>query len=115
MLFDKIKEVVEVCDPELVNNRLAEGWIILAVLSGLESESCAGAACYVLAKLATDIEATMELLKTKAIYFRYVCQDCQKEHLQPVLREAPEKTPIPCCCCRDSNMVFKEAFQKLEA
>lgn len=115
MLFDKIKEIVEVCDPELVNKRLAEGWILLAVLSGLESESCAGAACYVLAKLATDIEATMQLLKTKAIYFKYVCQVCQKEHLQPVLREAPEKTPIPRCYCEGSNMAFKEALQKLEA
>ncbi len=115
MPFDKIKEIVEVCDPELVNKRLAEGWILLAVLSGLGTESATGTACYVLAKLAIDTEATMQLLKTEAIYFKYVCRICQKEHLQAVLREAPEKTPIPRCCSQDSDMAFKEAVKKLKA
>ncbi|WP_205300068.1 hypothetical protein [Pantoea sp. Tr-811] len=40
-------------------------------------------------------------------HFKYQCRICQKEHLQLVLQEAPEKTPVPRCCGRDRDMAFK--------
>lgn len=48
-------------------------------------------------------------------HYKYQCRVCQKEHLQPVLAEAPEKTPIPRCCGRDRDMAFKGHHAEAQA
>ncbi len=39
-------------------------------------------------------------------HYKYVCRKCQKEHLQPVLQDAPAETPIPSCCGSKKDMAF---------
>jgi len=46
-------------------------------------------------------------MATTPTHFKYQCRLCQKEQLQPVLADAPEKTPIPRCCGRERDMAFK--------
>lgn len=41
-------------------------------------------------------------------HFKYLCRICQKEILQPVLQDSPEKTPEPYCCSGSRrDMAFK--------
>ncbi|EPO5507012.1 hypothetical protein ACUB19_003955 [Pseudomonas aeruginosa] len=46
-------------------------------------------------------------MATSPSRYKYQCRICQKEHLQPVLADAPEKTPIPRCCGGDRDMAYK--------
>lgn len=46
-------------------------------------------------------------MATTPTHFKYQCRICQKKHLQPVLQEDLEKTPVPRCCGRDRDMAFK--------
>ncbi|MEW5512006.1 hypothetical protein ABGT16_05235 [Pseudomonas asiatica] len=54
-------------------------------------------------------------MSTKPTHFKYLCRICQKEQLQPVLQDAPEKTPIPRCCGRDRDMAFKGGHHEPQA
>lgn len=46
-------------------------------------------------------------MTTKPTHFKYVCRLCQKQHLQPILQDAPETTPIPHCCGRVRDMAYQ--------
>lgn len=50
---------------------------------------------------------TEDAMATTPTHYKYQCRICQKEHLQPVLPDAPEKTPIPRCCGGNRDMAFK--------
>lgn len=50
-------------------------------------------------------------MTSKFTHFKYVCRVCQKEHLQPVLPDEPEKTPIPRCCGRARDMAYQGPIQ----
>lgn len=45
-------------------------------------------------------------MTTKPTHFKYTCRVCKAESLQPVLQDAPEKTPVPSCCGSRRNMAF---------
>ncbi|MDQ0655142.1 thymidylate kinase [Pseudomonas cedrina] len=51
-------------------------------------------------------------MATKTTHFKYLCRVCKKEHLQPVLQNEPENTPIPRCCGRDRDMAYKGSLQE---
>lgn len=51
-------------------------------------------------------------MATNVTHLKYVCRLCQKEHLQPVLEDAPDKTPVPQCCGRARDMAYVGALRE---
>lgn len=45
-------------------------------------------------------------MTSPATHFKYICRQCKQETLQPVVKDEPEKTPVPSCCGSRRNMAF---------
>lgn len=45
-------------------------------------------------------------MTTKPTHFKYICRVCKSDTLQPVLKDAPEKTAMPSCCGSRRNMAY---------
>lgn len=65
MPFEDVEQVLEERDPASVNKRLAEGWILLAIVPGFDPINGQIFTCYVLGKVANEAEKAVRLLKER--------------------------------------------------
>lgn len=52
-------------------------------------------------------------MASQTTHFIYICRVCKTETLQPVLKDSPEKTPMPSCCGSRRNMAYKGGHSEL--
>jgi len=65
MSFENVEEVVEERDPVSVNNRLAEGWSLLAIVPGCDATNSQAFTCYVLGKVVSETDKTIRMIKER--------------------------------------------------
>lgn len=65
MSFENVEEVVEERDPISVNQRLAGGWSLLAIVPGFDADSGQAFTCYVLGKVVGETEKALRLLRER--------------------------------------------------
>jgi hypothetical protein len=65
MQFENVEEVVEETRPDVVNQRLADGWRLLAVAPGVDPHDDRSYICYVLGKVISNAEKAARIAQEK--------------------------------------------------